>query len=648
MCSCGNQSIRISDLKMMKYNRVEFIKLAGLACASLALNPGLTRGAVPPVPVRTGIFPFYKYARKYDAWEFTPMDQGGRLVQLEVVGSETDIEIVKAIRNPDFFQAWGSPIQWDALEKTQVEKSVWLNRWYFLNSFAYRYYKTGDKQYLQEILTFIRQWRDENPLPSDLAAYFKARHYNWRDMQVAWRMQNLCWCYFLGKDGFSKEEKLELYELVKTHASCLLAFFGDHPLIENNHQSHGATAMLYASLLFPELPEAVALKDRAIEILNHHLEHAFYADGNSIELCPGYYPFFVSIFRDAWLLCKANGVQPPKRCFERLQQFYHYLNVVRQPDGTMPPINDSTESDSQAAIAILEDIIKPQARGSAASHHFSSSHQAVMRGTGSAVPSYAFLDAGQAMLAHWHTGKLGFHLWFWNKAFLLDSGICNYDDPLRRSWYWKPEAHNTLLVDGNGDYNKDRRDAISKLAATSIKQWQSTSQYDWVVMQHEGFNNLKWIRHFVNLKGLTAIVIDEIESTEEHQYTWLFHLLPCIPKIDEKTKSVFTDFDEKNLLIQPSVYENLRSVTMDRSWINRKGKNVEAPLLKYQAFGKSLVQAFLLLPVEGSSRSEEVQLQQNKSEGTIHIAFRCKSASADIDLTRSPADKNLYQLKVSV
>ena len=283
--------------------------------------------------VHTGVFPFYKYAARYDVWKFIPMDQGGRLIQLQVIGSERDADVIKAIRSPGFFAPWGDPIRWDSLEKTEIEKSVWLNRWYFLPCFARQYYLTGDKSYLRDILAFVRKWSAENPVPPNLTAYFATKKYNWRDMQVAWRMQNLAWCYFLGQTGFTAAEKRELYELIEAHARVLLEYFGKMPLNENNHQSHGATAMLYAALLFPEIPEAAELKEKAFTILNHHLDQAFYEDGNSVELTPGYYPFFVSIFRDAYMLCRANHVDPPPRCEERLKQFYDYLGTVAQPDG---------------------------------------------------------------------------------------------------------------------------------------------------------------------------------------------------------------------------------------------------------------------------------------------------------------------------
>ena len=113
--------------------------------------------------VHTGVFPFYEYAAKYDVWNYIPMDQGGRLIQLKVIGSDRDADVIKAIRSPGFFAPWGDPIRWDALEKTDPEKSYWLNRWYFLPCFARQYYLTGEKEFLNDMLAFIRKWAAENP-----------------------------------------------------------------------------------------------------------------------------------------------------------------------------------------------------------------------------------------------------------------------------------------------------------------------------------------------------------------------------------------------------------------------------------------------------------------------------------------------------
>jgi len=579
------------------------------------------------VEVHEGVFPFYPYAARYDILNFTPLDQGGRLIQLQVIGSERDADVIRGIRSPGFFAPWGNPIRWDSLEKTELEKSVWLNRWYFLPCLARQYYLTHDKSYLAEVLTFIRKWAGDNPVPPNLAEYFATRKYNWRDMQVAWRMQNLAWCYFLGRDGYTMEEKRELFELVKTHAHVLLEYFGKQPFNENNHQSHGASAMLYAALLFPDIPEATALKERAFAILNHHLNHAFYEDGNSVELVPGYYPFFASIFRDAFLLCRANHIAPPPRSEERLKQFYHYLGTVAQPDGRMPPINDSTESDPSVSLHVLADLLGlAYPYPAPASHWFSASDQAVMRDVASATPVYAFLDAGPRVSAHWHGGKLGFHLWFWDKAMVVDSGICNYDDKLRRAWFNTPEAHNTILVDGKGDFDWNKfTETTSPMAGSRILQWKSNAKYDWAVMKHAGFQHqqapVSWVRHFVSLKGVGVLLVDQIESEGEHDYVWLFHLMPCSPVLDNEFKSVFTGFAEKNLLLLPAASEQLAGPKLDRGTMNRQGQNLAHPLVKYEMHTANLLQAWLLLPVAGNNHAvTRVSQTANGNTFTVNLA----------------------------
>ena len=257
-------------------------------------------------------------------------------------------------------------------------------------------------------------------------------------MQLAWRAQNLIWCYFLGQDGFTWTERMELRGLIETHARVLLAYFGKQPLSVGNHQSHGALAMLHAGLLFPDMVDAAELRDKALEILEHHLEAAFFADGNSVELSPGYYPFITANFRDAYLLCQANGIALSHRWKERLAQFHNFMRQIQQPDGTMPPINDSTEVPIGLSLSILSEILGIQGGAQpTGSVRFVDSDQAIMRDETDSAASYLFLDAGAggAWPYHWHAGKLGFHYWHGGRPYLVDSGVCNYDEALRATWY---------------------------------------------------------------------------------------------------------------------------------------------------------------------------------------------------------------------
>jgi hypothetical protein len=558
------------------------------------------------IHMKHGVFPFDRFLKDYDVWEFHPMDQGGRLVQLQLVGSESDADMVAALRRPGFFSPWGDPIQWDRLEFTELEKSVWLSRWYYLPSFARLYSITGDRSYLDDLLRLFRRWSIDNPVPQDLPDYFRSRRYIWRDMQVAWRTQNLIWCFFLGRKGFDSAEQQEMLDSIAAHARVLDAYFGDQPLSVGNHQSHAALAMLQMAILFPELTTAFSWRDKALKILHHHLEEAFFADGNSVELCPGYYPFIAANFRNAYLLCDANNVSLSPRWRERLTQFHQFMRRVQQPDGTMPPINDSSETPAGPSLRILADVLgihaDPQPGGST---HFVDSQQAVMRDATGAHSAYVFLDAGVAWPYHWHGGKLGFHYWHDGRPYLVDSGVCNYDDPLRVAWYLKPEAHNTVLVDDLGDADAARQFSTDPTdVGCRLCGWQSTPEYDLATMSNAAFEALptpvSWTRQFLFLKRRQLIVVvDRLDGATEHEYRWLFHFAPTTLRTYAFRKQVLTGFDDRNLLLAPFCPEKFARMEVRQGHVNRHSRNLSAPVTNFVARGACLEVAFLALPVSG-------------------------------------------------
>ena len=555
--------------------------------------------------MKHGVFPFDEFLKEYDVWVFHPMDQGGRLVQLQLIGSEMDMDMVAVLRRPDFFSPWGDPIQYDRLETTELEKSVWLNRWYGLPSFARLYSITGDRSYLDDLLKLFRGWCAGNPVPHDLSEYFRSRRYTWKDMQVAWRAQNLIWCYFLGRNGFSSAEQQELLHSIAVHMRMLNAYFGEQPLSAGNHQSHGALAMLHATVLFPELANASIWRDKALKILDHHLEEAFFADGNSVELCPGYYPFIAANFRDAYLLCDANDISVSPRWRERLTQFHHFMNQVQQPDGTMPPINDSSETPAGPSLRILAKVLGiPADREPGRSVCFSDSQQAVMRDKAGAHSTYVFLDAGAAWPHHWHGGK-GFHFWHDGRPYLVDSGVCNYDDPLRVAWYLKSEAHNTVLVDDLGDADAAQRFSTGPTDVGScLCGWMSTPEYDLATMSNAAFRVLpapvSWIRQILFLKKRQmVVVVDRLDGATEHEYRWLFHFAPTTLRTSANPEQVLTGFDDGNLLLAPFCAEKFARMDVRQGHVNQQSRNLPAPVANFVARGARLEAAFLVMPVSG-------------------------------------------------
>ncbi len=597
--------------------------------------------------MKTGQFPFFDFARQFDVWQCTPLDQGGRLVQLELIGSETDADIVKAVRDPKFFAPWGNPIQWNVLESTRIETSCWLNRWYVLPSFARLFYVEKDRRYLDDLLRLLRAWARDNPPPTDTNAYFKTKKYTWRDMQVAWRTRNLAWCYFLGAEGFTEVERAELYGMISDNARVLHDYFGAEPMNRNNHQSHAASSMLYAGVLFPDLAIAKVLIEDAMRVLEHHIEFAFYPDGNSVELAPGYYPFITSIFRDALMICRANAVDLPKGIETRLNQCRDYLRVVQQPDGLMPPVNDSSQTVTTTLLKTL-DMQLPLKPLNIGSHYFESSGQAVMRDK----DQYLFADAGPLILFHWHGGKMGFHLQSGGGPFIVDSGECNYERPNRVNWYCTPQAHNTLLIDGDGDYDRAKLKMDGRMSADChIIDWQSTPAFDSLTMIHNGFAvraDINWVRAICLIKDGFTLVVDQVFGPEPHDISLPFHFAPGDLQMADDRTCVWHGSHCTGELICAD--HSMLSRKQSSGLVSQGSRDVDSPIVTFSAHSREIHSAFLLATYPNAARPS-LSLEQTIRNGQIEIQAGRGTLSATLRLpafTSAIIAKNNSTIDVAV
>jgi hypothetical protein len=561
------------------------------------------------------IFPFFDYVEKYNIGDFNPKDQGGKFVQMELLGTEDDNQITELIRNGLLTKTYGNNIGWTLYEKTEIEKSVWLNRFYFSPSFARMYYLTGDVSYVDDMMQVIIKWIDENPLQIDT---FK-NSYNWRDMQVAWRSINWSWCYFLTEKALSEEQKEKLLNALKEHGSILLKWFGDQPLNEFNHQSHGALAMLYLGVLFPSFEDAEKLKDMALKILAHHLQHAFYSDGGNVEQMFGYYPFEAHIFRDTYLLCIRNNVEMPSNLVSMLEKIGNFLAVVSQPDGTMPQVNDSYEMTTVPILTILNGILKSDKNSnSSISQYFPDTQIAVINAKEQDNSWYLLAYPGKTIGAHAHAGRLSFTAWYNNRPLFIDSGCCNYDNPLLVSWYRTSRAHNTVIIDGKSDEATSTNQLWvgKRTTQNRIVDWVENELYTFCRMtspESESVNvSVKWSRSLAVVKNEFLIIHDCFETKDEHNYEVLFHF-PQI-QVSETSKKGLRLYENNPIAVIPATKKIVDSVVISEGLISKNGKNISAPIATYQFQKKGTLHSiFVVIP---DTNSQIKIKQKNNSEGT--------------------------------
>jgi len=591
-------------------------------------------------------FPFYPFAQRFDFGDIMPKDQGGKFIQMELINTESDALIVQKIRNGLLSEIYGNPINWEKYEKTEIEKSVWLNRFYYLPSFAKMYYVTKDKSYLRDMMSILITWIKDNPRLEGS----EKRTYNWRDMQVAWRSINLTWCYYLGKNGLSSEDKSLIINLQKEHASVLLTWFGKQQLDYYNHQSHGGLAMLYIASMFPELDRKKELEINAMRILTHHTNNAFYNDGGNLEQMFGYYPFETSIFRDMYLLCSSNNIKYPDNLIPLLKKMTSFLSVFSQPDETMPPVNDSYEMTIIPTISILNSVLKFNIKTKSDSSAFLTDTQiAVMRSGNDKNKSkwYILINPAVRIGTHAHAGALGFHLWYNNKPVLVDAGCCSYDNPLKNKWYRTSKAHNTVLIDGKQDAesSSEKKYVKKRDADNRIIDWENKENYKYCKMVSQKSElsncNVKWERNIALIKDEFAVIYDYSEATEPHKYEILFHTLPVGTQINHDFK-VVSIYKDSLMTIIPVNADSIDKVEISNEFVCINGLDHKAPMLNYSiSAAGNLNSVFILMPrikdfakikVQKKINVDGLGLQIENEKGERRVLLFKKSESKEIKM----------------
>ena len=599
--------------------------VAGTAGVTLG---GLSASATPAAafrrlfftPAEDGrpLFPFMKYVPRYSFGDYIPKDQGGKFIQMAVLGSEDDETIVDAIRRGVLSEVYGDPIGWQRYEKSEIEKSVWLNRFYYLPSFARMFHLTGDRSYLDDMMSIIRQWINDNPRLPDS----HRTTYNWRDMQVAWRSIHLSWCWYLGEKGLTDEEKRLITATLREHVHILLTGFGQAKLNEFNHQSHGGLAMLYLGVLFPDLDDAAELRRKAMIILNHHLANAFYADGGNVEQMFGYYPFQAHLFRDAFLLCTANGIEPPVNSLPMLRKMAIYLAAVARPDGTVPQVNDSYEMPVKPILDTINDILATMAvAGDQGSTCFPDTQVAVMRSGGEAG-WYLLANPASVTGAHAHAGRLGFELWNGGSPVLIDSGCCNYDEPELVSWYRTTRAHNSVVIDGVTEAATSstqlwvpRRETLNRI--TAWKPGKELSSLTMVSPSEEATNSsVHWSRTITFIRDRFAVISDFFNTAGEHSYEILLHFPPSEVASDPPGNVLRMKTDRRTGIFAMDPSREGRFVTA-AGLVSINGRSVKAPIASYNMRGRGNMSSHILVvPSPREENGTQVKFR-NRKGGTL-------------------------------
>jgi hypothetical protein len=421
---------------------------------------------------------------------------------------------------------------------------------------------SGRADLCRAVADLFLEWYRDCPVPElpHREYWHRQTHgFSWREIEVAIRGRFLI-TLFLAAARWPRVPQEFLRKLllsVGQHLDYLATYYSAFGFIEGNHQNHHAAAPLAAGVLLPELKGSRRLRNLGLRIYREHLAGDFDRDFVQNEYSPAYHQNMFTIYLSAYELLRANR-QPVPRWLERsLHGMAEFLLYSTGPDGWKIPINDSRPSasgpglDHAARVLKRPDLLvagRSGRRGRALrpSRAYLPAGLALMRSDWTAEATFVVLDATKHNSGHWHAGKPNLLIHCGRQPLACEHMFANYDHPSLWRYFHDARAHNTVLVDGQGDAVPESAWEYRHLSRPALDFFSGGRGADLARASTDGFRRMKspvgFCRTVVFVKPDLILVHDLLRSGGEHCYEWMLHFLPGRLLARESERSLTTDF----------------------------------------------------------------------------------------------------------
>jgi hypothetical protein len=427
------------------------------------------------------------------------------------------------------------------------------------------------------------------------------------------------WFVFLSSPLTSTAFKLRMLQHIIEQAQDTLRRAIWHPWAWGLSEAVG---LGYAGVIFPELKEAQAWRQRCFEFIDLFLRTELREDGTlkRMHFCPHYtggaaaipIAFLTQIAR----LGYTNKLSPDATA--GLLRVADWIANVQKPDNTVPQI---TASDLPgfgrwlimgAGLLNRPDWLYSATAGREGTPPDHTSHVLPQAG------GYILRDGWglDAMYACFHNGDyhniertdLAVDLYAFGRTLVTACGRYGYYAP-----EWKPyfatAGYNTLLVDGS-PHQEWGVHSLQQSPDLHDTSWRLGKDVDWAWGTHpNGFDaapDVRWQRGLLFVKGQYWLILDHIMGPGEHDCSLRWLLTPSKAVIEADGMSVHTENDGGNVRIMSALPAG---ATLDvweashdpiRGWYSPEhGRMMPAPQLEYTwRGGLPALAATLIMPYQ--------------------------------------------------
>ncbi|BCA57129.1 hypothetical protein W02_42690 [Nitrospira sp. KM1] len=364
-------------------------------------------------------------------------------------------------------------------------------------------------------------WVDANPL-------YTGPHYI-SAMECALRLIAVCHTFDQVRMQITDPERIwiSLVQLVEGHAALIRQRMSLHSSL-GNHTIAEAAALVYAGVLFPEMPQAAEWESIGLWVLESEAGHQILADGGGIEQGFWYLKFISDLYGLTADLLAHHGRSVPAKILQAIRRSRSFLSAMADSDGRLPSIGDS---DDGYALTPLLGIRHDVQEGKALST-FASSGYSIIHGKGRVKTTLMFDHGSLGMapcFAHGHADALSVALREDREDILVDPGTFVYSGkPEWRAYFRGTRAHNTVAVDSLDQAVQETPfQWSSSFSARLVSRREAKDGQITLIAMHDGYVRRCGVHHWrgvlSNGDGLWVIV-DMLTGQGAHALELNWHL----------------------------------------------------------------------------------------------------------------------------
>jgi Heparinase II/III-like protein/Heparinase II/III N-terminus len=371
------------------------------------------------------------------------------------------------------------------------------------------HFEDGELGALEQARDIVLDWISQNPRGDPDISEFA-----WLDKVTGDRAPFFAYLLIAGCQAgiLSEDEARSLLRSVLDHAAFLLD--DAHYTSQSNHGLFQDAGLLLLGTYFPFLEDTEHWREHALARLRETLARQVgIEEGIHLEHSPAYQYLTIQLLTKIVRMAKVDD-DWLQALLKRMTDAGGWFVL---PDGTVPPMGDS---DPVPAPSWAQE----DAHSKEGLRVFPSSGWAVVRDE--ATRSALVISAGYHGLAHKHPDELTFCLVEGAEPVVVEAGKYGYDTADEgRQYALSSTAHNVLIVDGESFRLKGSKPYGSGIrGAAEADGWCAITGTNELLVQI----GVQHSRLFLYRPGFALIVVDEVESADEHTYTRLFHLGPSL------------------------------------------------------------------------------------------------------------------------